>query len=50
MDSKRKEEITKEIDRLEELMSDIVLNKKTDFVMKNKARLTKLRKLLREEK
>lgn len=45
-----KEAIEKEISRLEDLMTDIVLTKKTGFVMKNKAKLDKLRKLLKENK
>lgn len=42
--------IEKEINRLEDLMTDIVITKKTGFVMKNKAKLDKLRKLLKENK
>lgn len=45
-----REAIEKEISRLEDLMADIVITKKTSFVMKNKAKLDKLRKLLRENK
>ena len=45
-----REAIEQEISRLEDLMADIVISKKTGFVMKNKAKLDKLRKLLKETK
>lgn len=45
-----KASIQKEIDRLENLMASIVLTKKTDFVQRNKSKLHKLRKLIRESK
>ena len=45
-----KNAIEKEISRLEDLMTDIVISKKTGFVMKNKAKLDKLRQLLKETK
>lgn len=45
-----REAIEKEISRLEDLMADIVITKKTGFVEKNKAKLDKLRKLLKETK
>lgn len=43
-----KEEIKAEIARLEDRMCHIVLDKKTDYVMKNKKKLDKLRRLLKQ--
>lgn len=43
-----KEEIQNEIDRLETLMCKIFLSKKTDYVLKNQAKLKKLRRMLKQ--
>lgn len=42
-----KEEIQKEIDRLEDRMCHIVLDKKTDYVLKIQKKLHRLRRLLK---
>ena len=45
-----REEILKEINRLEDRMCHIVLDKKTDYVLKNQRKLQKLRRLLKDVK